>query len=280
MPWPLTDIVRAIKTVRPWPPIAARVLEIAAQPEAVPGDVVAVVRTDAVLTAKVLKLANSAYYGFQHEVDSLLDAANKLGLSALVQLVVTSCASQTLREDGGEDTGRRLWERSVRCAVAAGVIARETGVVEPDRAYTAALLENLGELVVEQHLDRFRDAVEERVEAGEERLEAERRVLGLDHAVIGARLARQWGLPDALVDAIGFHHRPEEARSEPLLTAVGGLAEALTEALERGGDLGAVSYDLSEKALRLTGLDRERLAALAPAVEAEVERARDMIEAV
>ncbi len=280
MAWPLTEIVRGIKTLRPWPPVAARVLEIASQPEAVPGDVVQVVRTDAALTAKVLKLANSAYYGFQHEVDSLLDAANKLGLSAIVQLVVTSCASGTLREDAGPEGGKHLWERSVRSAVAAGVIARATGVVEPDRAYTAALLENLGELVFERHLDPFREEVEARVRSGVDRLDAEREVLGLDHAIIGARLARHWGLPDGLVDAIGFHHRPEEARVEPLLTAVAGLAESVTEALEKDGDLDALSYGISPEALALTGLDAQRLSELFPDVEREVERARDMIDAV
>lgn len=280
MAWPLTEIVRAIKTLRPWPPVAARVLEIAAQPEAVPGDVVSIVRTDAALTAKVLKLANSAYYGFQHEVDSLLDAANKLGLSAIVQLVVTSCASQTLRDGDREEAGRRLWERSVRSAVAAGVIARGTGVVEPDRAYTAALLENLGELVLERHLDAFRDEVEAHVRDGVDRLDAERKVLGLDHGIIGARLARHWSLPDGLIDAIAFHHRPEEARVEPLLTAVAGLAESVTEALEHDGDLAAVSYGLSPEALALTGLDETRLTGLFPEVEREVERARDMIDAV
>ena len=284
MPKPFHRIVSGIRSLEPWPPVASRVLEIAGAEDAVPGDVVKLIQTDPALTAKVLKLCNSAFYGFQREVTSLSEAGNKLGVDTLVNLVLTSCMGRYFPASG-DSRARETWERSVRGAVAAGVLARARGDVDPDAAYTAALLSNIGFVVVDRHLGDYRDAVDAAVMAGLPRLVAEREVLGLDHAHIGARLARSWGLPDALVDSIANHHTPDEAEVDPLLSSVSSLAESLTHLLDgaQGGDDGGervLRYELSEQALARTGLDRERLAELEGRVAEELERARALLDAL
>ncbi len=285
---PFYRIVSGIRNLAPWPSVATRVLEVASAEDAVPADVVALLQTDAALTAKILKLCNSAFYGFQREVSSLTEAGNKLGVDTLVNLVLTSCAGRYFQGDA-DSAARKLWEHSVRNAVAAGVLARACGGVDADAAYTAALLGNIGFIVVHSSLGEYEQEIEHAVQAGLPRLVAEREVLGLDHAHIGARLARNWGLPEVLVDAIANHHTPSQAEVDPLLTSIVCLAEALTEqlcaherdaALPTGAAPARPCYPLPNAALQQTGFDGAALLALEADLEREIERAGDLMNAL
>lgn len=266
------------KNLTPWPEVASRVMRLAQRPEVVPGELVAVIQTDAALTAKVLRLANSAYYGFRREIGSLAEAGNALGVQALVNLVLTGCAERYFHAGSRSAPSKALWERSVTTAFSAQILARVQGTVNPERAYTVALLQNIGHLVIDDFLREFRESIEREQRDGRDLLAAERAVLGQNHAQIGARLARRWGFPEVLSDTIEFHHSPERAAADPQLAAIAHLAECITYALSLEDGLESLAYGFSDSALRITGLDRNAFATLEEVIREELEKARDVLE--
>jgi len=277
----LKAIVDGIRTLEPWPPVAFKLMELSRREDVLPSELAAVVATDGALTARVLRLCNSAHYGFQREVTSLHEAGVRLGSRALVGLVLTTCVERsfTASPRRNDARGRRLWEHSLMGALAAGFLAATSGLVDRHEAYTGALLQDIGQLVILTACEDLEDEVRAQRQVGASRREAERAVYGLDHAQIGARLARRWQLPPSLVEVIEHHHEPEAATLEPRLVSICHLAEAVTRAVARGEGLGELAYELSGRALGLAGLSPTKLADLEDALLAQLGRARDLVRA-
>lgn len=277
----LDTILSEIKSLEPLPHVALRVMELGARDEVVPADLVAVIETDVAMTAKVLKLSNSAYYGFRREIGSLSEAGNLLGVSALVSLVLTGCAERYFRRARGMDEAlqRALWEESVSNAIAAALLAKLSGGVDRNRAYTAGLLQNIGRLVLEHHMRREATEIERVEFTGASRLDAERAVLGVDHAEVGARLCAHWGFPEALVDTVRFHHEPEKAEQDPLMCYSVHLGEQVSLRLALESDPGAPRYPLAHDALTRLHLEDGVLDGLQALLSREIERAREFVEA-
>ena len=276
----LRSILDEIKSLEPLPQVALRVMAMAGDEDLVPRDLVEVIQTDAGLTAKILKLANSAYYGFRREIVTLFDAGNLLGTSKLINLALTTCSARYFRSYGGqsEDAARRTWERSVTTAIASGLLARTRGGVERSRAYTAGLLENVGHVVLARYLPEAAGELEAAIAAGATRLEAEEQVLGLHHGEIGARLAERWNFPPVLVEAIRHHHQPERAHLDVLLVSYGHLGELITQQKDERDGRGEPPYDLSASALEVAGMTRGDFDAFEDVLRTEVERARELVE--
>lgn len=277
----IQEILSAIKSLEPLPQVAMRVVEIASHDDVVPRDLVGVIETDAAVTAKVLKLCNSAYYGFKREIGSLPEGANLLGVSTLVNLVLTSCSGRYFRDYGQVDTktANRLWEESVVDAIASSMIARLEGHVDKNRAYTSGLLQNVGHLVIARHARATALHVQNEVARGSTLLDAEQTVLGLNHAEIGARLAEKWNFPESLVDTIRHHHTPELARLDPRLASITHLGEVVTRSFLSGNPLERDPYGLCERAYLLAGIERDAFETMGDVLSVELDRAREFLQA-
>jgi len=286
MQTPLKDIVFEMRSLEPFPGVAARVMELAGRPDVVPSDVIALVQTDAGITSKVLKLCNSAYFGFQREIASMHEAGNRLGVTTLVNLVMTSSAGKYFRDYGGAsaDALARLWKRSVATAIMARLVAQKHRRCDPEQAYTAGLLQNIGSMVLERHMSDARFAIRAVAKSGCTVIEAEKRTLGLHHAEIGARLCTKWGLPELLVDTIRYHHAPEMATVNKLLAATSHLAEHLTDTLlaqEQPAGPGQdpeLLYDLAPVALQVTHVTERDFEGLQERLRSELERASEFLD--
>ena len=275
---PLDEILSAIKSLEPFPAVTRSVLELAGRDDSVALDLVAVIKTDPGLTAKVLKLCNSAYYGFQREICSIEEAGVLLGVSVLVNLVLTTSTSRYFRDYGSasRESHQRLWKECVTNALSSRLIAQRHGAADRERAYTAGLLQNMGKLVLERFLEPEREAVHARIAGGATPVEAEREVLSIDHAEIGARLAASWELPEVLVDTIRHHHEPEQASIEPVLAATIHLAEQFGRTAEPDSVDRAV---LSAEALSRTGLSVDDLTELETPLLQELVQAQEFLVA-
>ncbi len=277
---PLKDLMFEMRSLEPFPGVAARVLEVAGRDEVVPSELIQLVQTDPGITSKVLKLCNSAYYGFQREIASLHEAGNLLGVTTLVNLVLTSSAGKYFRDYGSakEHSMENRWEQCISNAIGARLIAKRHLKVDPDRAYTAGLLENIGHLVLDRFLDEAIEEIRGMALSGTDLIEAERRVLGLHHAEIGARLSTRWSLPDVLVEVIRHHHEPELAGPDAALAATIHLAEILTQDLARATGSDELHYSINPNALELTGLHLGELTVLSEQLQAELILAKDFID--
>ncbi len=160
------------------------------------------IEKDQVITTKVLRLANSAFYGFPRKVSTVQQAMMLLGMNVLKILIMTSSIFDIIHK---EDVG--LWEHSIGVAACAKIIAEKTEIKDPQEIATAGLLHDLGRVIeLVTFKEEYRDIVA-LISQGEDPLQAEVKVLGIDHAEIGAFLMRQWNLPERLIEAVSAHHQ-------------------------------------------------------------------------
>lgn len=274
-------VVAQIRSLEPFPAVTRQVLELSAREDVGPRELIEVIQTDPAMTARILKLCNSAFYGFRREIASLPEAGVCLGTNALVSLVLTTSTSRYFRElgTGPGEPQRRIWHNCVATALCSRVLVEGYGDVDRERAYTAGLLGHMGHLVLERFLRPQCARIEEACASGADRIEAEVDILGIDHAEIGARLVDHWELPDVLVDAIRHHHRPQEASVDPALCGVLSLADYLARIVE-SEDAGSLpAPDTLAEAFALAGISPTELESLVGSVQNELTRAQDLLAA-
>ncbi len=247
------------------PGSALRLLELLDQADASIQDIEDVLRLDPGLTANVLKLTNSAFFGLPSKVGSVKRAVLLLGLKKLKQLIMASCVSAVMDKDipGYDLPAGELWRHSIAVSVAAEGLVRELDIESGDDIFTAALLHDVGKLVLGQFIDddygAFRAAAGHNVSFEC----AEKEVLGTDHADIGARILEQWSLPAELVHAVRWHHNPELATDILPMTDIVHVANMLCLMLGIGVGREGLQYQPSPVVTRRLGLKPLHLEKLA-----------------
>ncbi|MEJ5357946.1 MAG: HDOD domain-containing protein [Desulfobacterales bacterium] len=231
----LEAIVGRIRSVPAMPATAARLLPLLSDPAADARRVEEVLRHDPGLTADLLKIANSAYFGLPARVGSVRQAVLLLGWKRLLQLVMTLSMSGLMRQPlPGYDLPRgALWRHSVAVSVAAERLIALLKIPDGDAVFTAALLHDVGKIVLAQFVREELGRIEALVGKGLSFDVAETVVLGVNHAEIGGKVLEAWALPPGLVEAVRLHHDPERcARDCPVsdlvhvANAIGGRLDA------------------------------------------------------
>ena len=223
------------------------------------------VALDQVLTAKVLRLANSAYYGVQRRIGSVDEAIVVMGFNGLRSLVVATGVTAAFAAVPGLDRPA-FWRHSVRVAMYSRWVAR-TVRVSPDVAFTAGLMHAIGVMLI--HLTAPDEAaqVELRVGRGDNRYEAEKEILGFSHGDAGAELARRWNFPEDIVLAIRYQHNPLECDPFIPLTGVVHFGIWLTDTLTKGPDLQVLRTTWPEGVAQRLGVKQERILEDLPSLE-------------
>jgi putative nucleotidyltransferase with HDIG domain len=189
-----------------------------------------VIRADQSLAARMLKLVNSAFFALTSRVSTIHHAAVILGMDALRNTAIAVCTYESLSgcHDNPQFDRRAFWEHAVAVAVLAKELARETKFKQPDEAFVAGLLHDLGKVVLDKYFpDEFARALAMCRAKELPLLECEEELLGFSHCTAGAEVARQWNFPQQLVDAIGQHHDPSPAGPlSGFVVVANGLAKA------------------------------------------------------
>ncbi len=218
-------------------------------------DIGKLISKDQVLTAKVLKLANSAFFGFSRKVGSLTQALVLLGFDVVKGLILTSSVFDLMKGQSAE-----LWRHSMAVATVSNIIATEIGMEEVEEVGLAGLLHDLGKVVLRVHMIEDRQSIDELVEVEEMPVrDAEREVLGFDHTQVGQWLAESWKLPEQLLEPIRWHHKPEASRQAPKYTAVVHFADILVRAYGCGDGGDPWVPPLDRHAMKLLALDSAKL---------------------
>lgn len=228
----LADVLRRIHNL---PSLPAVVIELLASLE---GDDVHIeklaseISQDQALSAKTLRLANSSFYGMARQVTTIQEAVAILGLGTVRNVVTTASLMGAFpsHPPGGFDA-TPFWRHAIAVAVCARALA--LGLQSnPDLAYTAGLIHDIGRLVlVTQFQSDYEATLAFRMQHDCGLLEAERAVLGLDHAAVGQALSQQWKFPPAIQEAVAAHHRPD-CRGLLLVTKIVMAANAIAHALD------------------------------------------------
>lgn len=213
----------AVERMPAFPQSVQKILELTRDINCLPKHLVTVIEKDPVITMKILRVINSAYYSMPNKVTSVNQSVVYLGLNTVKNLALSIAAVGMLPRvnTSGFDVQRYLLHSLTTASVArqlCTVYADDQG--DPGDGYIAGLLHDFGKAVFAQFMaDEFREALELSVDSKIPLHEAERRVIGADHAVVGAMLATKWQFPGHLVDCIRDHHALEAPRT-PLLDCV------------------------------------------------------------
>jgi len=207
-------LIAEVAELRPLPAVAVRALEIAEGEQFSAHELAQAISADQALTAKLLRLSNSAYYGFPRRITTVRDAVVLLGFRAVRSATLASCVIDTL-PGGTVLDPTTAWRYSVTTGLLAEVLARATQLHQ-DEAFTAGVLHNIGRLALDQH--RGRELTASRVLARQQGLtimEAQRLILGYTDADLGGALALHWNFPDALANAVTHHYLDINALPDP-----------------------------------------------------------------
>ncbi|ADG82472.1 HDOD domain-containing protein [Thermincola potens] len=253
----LEDIIKKSEELPALPKVVHKALALIDDPDSTLESISSLISRDPVLTFRVLKLANSAYYGYSRKIATVQEAVLILGLAAVKNLLLTVSVYKIMNKkvagyilEKGE-----LWKHSMVSALIARQLAQRFSCCDPEKAFMAALTHDIGKIVMNHYIaPQLKEviAVSER-----ERIpfqKAEEMILGFNHAQVGGGIARQWNLPEELVEAIQFHHEPLSAQINPKLTAITHVADVtcMSMGVGLGGD--GLLYPIEEQALQLLQL--------------------------
>lgn len=222
------------------PTVVAKVHSSLADPRTSATSIGDIVQQDQALTARILRLVNSAFYGFPQKINSVNRAIVILGFNKVREVLLTASVFEAFKGQGdARFDAPGFWIHSLGTGIASQTVARQLKLPSVDDAFVAGLMHDLGKIVLAQHLKPEFEAVSARV-AAEDCLmvEAEDAALGINHTAIGRALVERWNFPAALTAPIRFHHSPALAREHRDLVHAVHLGDILARALElgNGGD--------------------------------------------
>ena len=257
----LKDKLRRLRTLPAMPGTVVRLLHALNNGELPIADLERTVRTDQAISAAVLRAANSVLEGAAGRVFTLKESVTRLGMRKLHKIVIAHQSSPVLC-NGGRAYGLvagELWRGAIGGAIAAELIARKTGLLDPAVAFVGGLLRDIGKSAMDLLIapaDVLR-ATRGRKE-GQTQLQLEREVFGTDHAELGGELARLWMLPERLARCIALHHQPpDDEKQTDVLIDIVHCGDLLCVLLGLGAGLDGLAYVLSDGARRRIGLERE-----------------------
>ena len=229
-------IVNRTTDLTPLKSVATKAIQLAEDERSAAMDLATVISSDQALTSKLLKLSNSAYYGYARRISNVREAVILLGMRTVRSVAIASAISDAFKvpelERGGFDQDL-FWAHSVAVGLVAELIARETRLSRPEDAFTAGVLHDVGKLAMmlaEPKL--FGEVIDLVNHEGMKYRESELAVFEIGHEHVGSRLAQRWKFPDSLVQAIRDHH---PAKGVAAITSMGELVAAADLACNREG---------------------------------------------
>ncbi len=231
----ITDAVLSLPVL---PTVTAKILELVDHPNTSAGLLSNIVSKDQVLTAKVLKIANSSFYGFSREIHTIKHAVVVLGNNALKEISLSMSVFNLFK---GEQKNKYFevvdfWKHCIAVGLCSRSIALKLGLPNYSEAFTAGLLHDLGKVVLNQYLPFEFMKVQELVHDKNVPLEdAEEEVFGTHHGQVGYWLASRWKLPVQLAETMKNHHHPLESEEESTMCLIVYLADRITFQANIGG---------------------------------------------
>lgn len=230
----LDRIVQAVGDLPTMPAVANMVLDKISDPNTTAKQLHEIISQDQALAARVLRIANSPFYGCPKNITRLTDAIVLMGFNSIRSLVMTSVLHDFFKSFGLAE--KLLWEHSIGCAAASRRVATLIRYPRVEEAFLAGLLHDIGKVVLNLKLPNQMLKIVQEVynTPGSSFQELEQKLLGFDHAQIGEQIAHKWHFAREIEETIGNHHQPQRAKAVPVVCCIINLANALCHKLEIG----------------------------------------------
>jgi putative nucleotidyltransferase with HDIG domain len=258
----LKDVDWRLKRLPTLSEVAIKALQIIDSEEVDLRRLEAVIVRDQGLVARILRIANSPFYGVARSVSTVRESIILLGVQTVRNVIATAAVIEIFPESNNDRFDRlQFWGHSLRTAVACQVLAAEVDV-EPDMAFCAGLLHDIGRLVMDTCFpDLFGKALQVREEQNSHYSAAEVEIFGFDHASVGGSVAEYWSFPVEIQEAIARHHSPDMEGGSRLVAVVH-IGDAIARALGCNDEDHDTVAPISDTAWQSLGLEGDRLSAL------------------
>ena len=241
-------ILRDVKDLPPMPKVILKAQQMMADPDLDVKAVASVIETDQAIAVKVLRLANSTYYGLSGKVSSIQHAFVVLGYKTLGQILSIASFSTFMGKSlpGYGFESEDLMRHSLAVALSSKVIAEKIGSSLASEAHTAGLIHDIGKIILDKYIIEKKETFKTFLE-NEQRtfLNAEQKIIGFDHAEIAFEICKKWNIPNTMTQAIKYHHYPSSSQKDEL-SYILHLADYIAAKIGGGYDSDDLLYQLEE----------------------------------
>lgn len=223
----INAVLRKVKDIPSLPEVVTKVMELVSNPSSSASELGRVISHDPGLTTKVLRLVNSAYYGFPKQISSIQQAIMILGFTTMRGLVLSTSIFKIFAPKDGQIgmtiDYKEFWKHSISTALCARIIAPKAGINEAGDAFSCGILHDIGKIVFDQYdhpdyVEVFRKLP--RNYTNDELIAMEEKIIGINHAEIGFKVSEKWNLPSKLSETIRCHHTPMDSLYHSKLVSV------------------------------------------------------------
>jgi len=225
----LSNLVDSIRDLPSLPAVAQEAVSIAGDPAASAADLAKIIQVDPSLTAKILRVTNSAYYGLSRKIANVKEAIVVMGFVSVRSLAIAVNAMKLFEGTGSANFDpERFWMHSACSALLARNLAALSKIPDASGAFTAGLLHDIGKIVLDQFAhEAFEEVLETQKREGAIDPATELRIINTTHAEVGRRLCERWKLPTQLCEAIGGHHDMAKPVPHPAFACLCSVADYL-----------------------------------------------------
>ncbi len=259
----IAELVRDVDNLVTLPDVFIHINQLVEDPNSTMTDIAKVASQDPSFTVRLLRVANSSYYGFSSTIDNVQKAVFLIGTSQIRSLALaTSVASAFEGLPNTLVSMENFWRHSLYCGLVARILAKQATKCDPDAVFTAGMLHDIGELIIFNRLpQQAKEALLLVLDNADELpiYQAESQIMVFNHAQVGGELARQWKLPKMLEECIEYHHDIHSAQHFPREVALVHIANILALMAEvQTFDLSDVS-PIDPLAWEIIGLDADEV---------------------
>ena len=241
----MSDILqKKVETIPTLPIIVTRIMQLVENPKTAAAEITKVVSLDPALTVKILKVVNSAYYGFPKQITTITHAIMILGFDDVKNIALGVSVFEIFKNKNVKDAVDfdrvAFWQHSIAVGVCTKLLAKRLRYKNPEEAFICGLLHDIGKIIVDQYFhEEFNKIIKLVKDENLLFINAERRINDMDHTEIGRVLAKKWGLPSTIVDSIAYHHNSSADIENNLLVSIVHAADVFCriQKIGCGGDM-------------------------------------------
>lgn len=269
-----------IKSLPTLPVVADNIIKLTQNPDSTAFDIAEAISRDQALASRVLRTANSAFYGFPRRITTVSYAIVVLGLNNIRNIVLSTAVMDRFsktRTDALLDR-RDFWKHSLLCGIISQRIADHMGIKTAEEIFMCGLLHDFGKLILDQFFhDEFVEALELSRSENITLMESENRIFGFNHSGVGALVLKKWRLPVSLVKGVEGHHQPDLTVDHFRIASIVHVADYLCRRIGIGSGGDQVIPDLNKKAYKLVGLTSARIKQMSSRITREFHQATEFL---
>jgi HD-like signal output (HDOD) protein len=263
------EVLSSVKDLPPMPQVAEKARKLVADPGSSFSDLAKIIETDQAIVARVLKMANSAFYGAVGKIASAQQASVVLGLKTLNELLSLACASELLNKSlkGYGLKPDQMWKHSLAVASGSRLIAENVFPSKADGVFSAGLIHDVGKLILNPYIFErkkiFDKALKKNMKSW---FAAEREVLGFDHSEIGSAVCQMWRIPRETTTSIRYHHEPSLSPEKDLAYVIC-AADMIAISIAEGCKPEDAAKAMDKEVLKFLGLKKADIVKIAEEVK-------------